>query len=172
MKSRSQGHANEKEAHLSSVEGDRTFKGKCWNCGKVCGFKANECMHGGLANGDSEGNTSSSKCNFCGLKGHKEAGCFKKFLKKAPAWYKEKTAKAKAASSSVEVSLVSFDPEKLGIDISTVQAKGDDALAILCQENMWICDTGTSTHVTWSNKGARNVQPRACWYSNGVYCLN
>ena len=72
--------------------------------------------HGGHTNGDSEGNTSSNKtCNFCGLKGHKEAGCFKKFPKKALAWYKEKNAETKTASSSVEVSLASVDPEKLGI---------------------------------------------------------
>ena len=109
----------------------------------MCGFKAKECkkrkgeLHGGRANGDSEGNTSSSKtCNFCGLKGHKEAGCFKKFPEKAPAWYKEKTTKAEAASSSVEVSLAKFDSKKLGIDVSMIQAKGDDALEILCQENM------------------------------------
>ena len=42
-KSGSRGHANEKEVHLSSVEGDGTFKGICRNCGKVCGFKAKEC---------------------------------------------------------------------------------------------------------------------------------
>ena len=164
-KSGSRGRANDKEVHLSSVEGDGTFKGKCRNCGKVCGFKAKECkkrkgeLHGGRVNGDSEGNTSSSKtCNFCGLKGHKEAGCFKKFPEKAPAWYKEKNSKAEAASSSVEVSLASIDPEQLGIDVLNVQANGDDALAILRQENVWICDTGASTHVTWCNKGARNVR--------------
>ena len=131
----------------------------------MCGFKAKECkkckgeLHGGHTNGDSEGNTSSNKmCNFCGLKGHKEAGFFKKFPKEAPAWYKEKNAKAKTASSSVEVSLASVDPEKLGIDILTLHGKGDDVLAMLRQENVWICDTGVSTHVTWSSKGTRNVR--------------
>ena len=117
--------------------------------------------HGGHTNGDSEGNTSSNKtCNFCGLKGHKEAGCFKKFPEKAPAWYKEKNAKAETASSSVEVSLASVDPEKLGIDVTTVHGKGDDVLAMLRQENVWICNTGASTHVTWSSKGMRNVHDR------------
>ncbi len=33
------------------------------------------------------------KCNFCGLKGHKEAECYKKHPEKAPVWYKEKTTK-------------------------------------------------------------------------------
>ena len=55
------------------------------------------------------------------------------------------------------MSLASFDPEKLDIDVLMLQEKGDDTLAILRQENVWICDTGASTYVTWSNKGARNV---------------
>ena len=38
-----------------------------------------------------------------------------------------------------------------------LQEKGDDTLAILHQDNVWICDTGASMHVTWNNKGARNV---------------
>ena len=97
-------------------------------------------------------------CNFCGLKGHKEAGYFKKFPKKAPAWYTEKTVKAKSAASSVEVSRASLNPEKLGIDMSKLQDEGNDLFAILCQENVWICDTGASTHVMWSNKGAKNIR--------------
>jgi hypothetical protein len=37
-------------------------------------------VKGGRTNGNNEGNTGSNKmCNFCGLKGHKETGCFKKF---------------------------------------------------------------------------------------------
>ena len=79
------------------------------------GFKSKECkkckgeLHGGCNNGDGEGNTnnggSGKTYNFCGMKGHKESGCFKKFPKKAPAWYKDKTVKAESAASSVEVSL-------------------------------------------------------------------
>ena len=67
------------------------FKGKCRNCGKVCGYKAADCkkckgeLHGGRENSNEGGNTGSNKkCNFCGLKGHKEAECYKKFPKKAP----------------------------------------------------------------------------------------
>jgi len=112
----------------------------------VCGFKAKECkkhkgeLHGGHSNGKSEGNTnngdSGKTCNFCGLKGHKETGCFTKFPKKAPEWYKEKTMKAKSAASSVEVTLASLNPEKLGINISKLQDEDNDTLAILRQENV------------------------------------
>jgi hypothetical protein len=82
------------------------------------------------------------RCNFCGLKGHKEAGCFKKYPKKAPAWFKEKTTKGESATSSVEVSLALLELEKLGIDILKLQEEGIDTLAILCQKNVWICNMG------------------------------
>ena len=157
-RSGNKGRTGDKEVHLSSVDGEGTFKGKCRNCGKVCGFKAKECkkckreLHGGHSNGNSEGNAnnggSGKTCNFCGLKGHKETGCFKKFPEKAPAWYKEKTVNAESAASSVEVTLASLNLEMLGINILKLRDKDNDTITILCQENMWICDTGASTHVT------------------------
>ena len=42
-RSGNRGRTGDKEVHLSSVDGEGTFKGKCRNCGKVCGFKAKEC---------------------------------------------------------------------------------------------------------------------------------
>jgi hypothetical protein len=78
------------------------------------------------------------------------------FPEKAPAWYKEKATKTEAASSSVEVSLTSLVPGKLGDDMPA--EKGDDALAILRQEDVWICDTGASTHVTRYNVGAKSIR--------------
>jgi hypothetical protein len=121
-------------------------------------------LHGGRNNGDSEGNTSNGgsgkTCNFCGLKGHKEADCFKKFPEKALAWYKDKTAKAESAASIVEVSHASRSREKLGIDILKLQDKGNDSLVIFLQENVWICDTGASMHVTWKNEGQKTFVTR------------
>ena len=44
--------------YLSSVEGEGSFKGKCSNCGKVCGFKSKGCkkckenLHSGCTEGD------------------------------------------------------------------------------------------------------------------------
>ena len=78
------------------------------------------------------------------------------FPEKAPAWYKEKATKTEAASSSIEVSFTSLVPGKLGVDVPA--EKGDDALAILRQEDVWICDTGTSTHVTRYNVGAKSIR--------------
>ena len=66
--------------------------------------------------------------------------------------------KAESAASSVEVTLASLNPEQLGINILKPRDEDNDALAILRQENVWICDTDASTHVTWSNNGAKNIQ--------------
>jgi hypothetical protein len=161
MKSGSKRGTGEKEVHLTSVEGDGTFKGKCRNCGKVCGYKAADCkkrkgeLHGGHGNNDEGSKSLNKKCNFCGLKGHKEAECYKKHPEKAPAWYKEKAAKTETASSNVEESLMSLVPGKLGVDLPT--EKDDDALAILPKEDVWICDTKASTHVPRYNVVARNI---------------
>jgi hypothetical protein len=57
----------------------------------------------------------------------------------------------------MEVSLASLNPEKLGIDMSKLQDEGNDLLVILRQVKVWICDTGASMHVTWSNTGAINI---------------
>jgi hypothetical protein len=45
----------------------------------------------------------------------------------------------------------------VGVDVTALQAKKSDTLAILLQESVWICDTGASTHVKWTNKCKRNV---------------
>ena len=159
---------HEKEVHLSSIDGKRTFTGKCRNCGKVCEYKAAECkkhkghLHGGCSNDSKEGNTghdgSIKTCSFCQVKGHKDAQYFQKFPEKAPAWWKEKNAKTYSAALNVEVSLMSFvESLNQGVNMTSLKAKGDDTLAMLHQENVWICVTSASTHVTWSDKCTRNV---------------
>jgi hypothetical protein len=63
--------------------------------------------------------------------------------------------KAESAVSSMEVTLVSLNPEKLGNNILKLHDEENDTLVILHQKNVWICDTGASTHVAWSNNGAK-----------------
>ena len=43
MKSGNKRSSGEKEVHLAFIEGDGTFKGKCRNCSKVCGYKVADC---------------------------------------------------------------------------------------------------------------------------------
>ena len=66
-----------------------------------------------------------------------------------------KNAKAESATSSIEVTLMSFG--NLRVELMVLQDEKCDTLAILHQENTWISDTGASTLITWSNKEARNV---------------
>ena len=64
-----------------------------------------------------------------------------------------------AALSNIEVSMTScVNPVNQGVKMTKLQAKGDDTLAILHQENVWICDMGTRTYLLWSNTHARNVE--------------
>ena len=53
----------------------------------------------------------------------------------------------------MEVLLTSLDPAKLGIDITSLHARCNDTLA-----NIWMCDTGARMHVTWSNRGMKDMQ--------------
>ena len=53
------------------------------------------------------------------------------------------------------MSVVDYDI--IGVDVTALQAEKGNTLDILCDENVWICDTGASMHVTWNSKCARNV---------------
>ena len=46
---------------------------------------------------------------------------------------------------------------KTGVDVTALQAEKGDIMAVLCNENVWICDMGASTHMTWSSKCMRNM---------------
>ena len=115
--------------------------------------------HAGKSEAGNTGNGCSRKtCNFCGVKGHKEAQCFKKNPKKASGLWKAKHAKAESASPSIEVTLTLMgNVGKTGVDVMALQAEKGNAMAVLRYENVWICDTGPSMHVTWSSKCTRNV---------------
>ena len=92
--------------------------------------------------GNNTSNGGSSKTNnFSGVKWHKESQCFKKNPEEASKWWKEKSAKAESASSSVEVTLTSLsNPMKEGVNVTVIQPEKCDTLAILIlyQENVWI----------------------------------
>lgn len=96
---------------VSSPISARSAKGNCTEDAKMVRI------------GGNKNNGSSNKtCNFCSFNWHKKTRCFKKFPKKAPAWYKEKSVKTESTSSNVEVLSVSFDPKTLGINKLLIQA--------------------------------------------------
>ena len=60
---------------------------------------------------------------------------------------------------SVEVSLMSVKNfDIIRVDVMALQAKKGNTLDKLHDKNVWICDTGASTHVTWNSKCTRNVR--------------
>jgi hypothetical protein len=60
-----------------------------------------------------------------------------------------KHAKVESASLSIEVTLMSMgNVKKIGVNMMALQAEKGNAMAILHDENVWICDTVASTHVT------------------------
>jgi hypothetical protein len=70
-----------------------------------------------------------------------------------------KAAKAEAASLSIEVTLTSMDNVgKTGVDMKALEAEKGNAISVLRDENVWICDTGLSMHLTWSSKCTRSVR--------------
>ena len=83
------------------------------------------------------------------MKGHKESQCFKKNPEKAPTWLTAKNDKAESTMPSVELSLMSIiNFDTIGVDIMALQAEQGNTMNILRNENVWICDTGASTHIT------------------------
>ncbi len=59
---------------------------------------------------------------------------------------------------SLEVLLTSIaNSDIIGVDAMALQAEQGNTINILHDENVWICDTGASTHVTCSSKCTRNV---------------
>jgi hypothetical protein len=64
-----------------------------------------------------------------------------------------------SASPSIKVTLTLMgNVRKTGVNVMDLQAEKGNAMAILRDKNVWICDTGASTHVTRSSKRARNVR--------------
>ena len=71
---------------LKAMECSRESAGTAAKYVAYCKKRKGE-SHNGHGNSDGGGSTSSNiKWNLCGLKGHKEAECYKKFPKKAPTW--------------------------------------------------------------------------------------
>ena len=63
-----------------------------------------------------------------------------------------------SALLNIEVTLTLMGNfKKIRDDMMALQTEKSNAMAILHDENVWICDTGASTHVTWSSKCTRNV---------------
>ena len=103
----------EKVVHLSSVKGNICSMENARNAVKSAGTgQGMQEVQNGICTvdeplrpkgGNISNGGSSTSCNFCGAKGNKEPQGFQKNPKKAPEWWKERTAKVELSLSSVEV---------------------------------------------------------------------
>lgn len=64
------------------------------------------------------------------------------------------TKKAETSTSSVDVSLMTLKPD--GVDALTTSIWNEGSLALLHEEDVWICNIGAN-HVTWSFREVKNV---------------
>lgn len=93
---------------------------------------------------------------FAKSKGKREPGVLKRTLK-ALAWRKEKKEKINLATSG-EVKLASLNNiMEDGVKKITMKGKKANLLAILHQEDVWICDIRASNHAIWCYKRAVNL---------------
>jgi hypothetical protein len=141
-----------KYQHLQKTTGGKTevetalaarftkrFKGQCQSCG-MFGHKAMDYKTRGTDKKDVTGaefkgtqKKFQGKCNHCGIFGHMEKNCYKKikFLKEQSA------SNSKSVDGMVKASTAIID-----VVMMTAGTKSNEI------ENIWLGDTGSSTHMT------------------------
>jgi hypothetical protein len=150
---------------------------KCYKCGKA-GHKAFQCpdIYSGSTK-QGEGKTKfKGTCNQCGKVGHKKADCWdlEANKDKRPKNWKVKTGETGAAGveiGSVETLLGAVDmcfdcstdegavlSEIAGATVAAVGIAFPDDIAMLSDRNIWIGDTGASSHSTFDSTGLIDVK--------------
>jgi anti-sigma28 factor (negative regulator of flagellin synthesis) len=144
------------------------FQGKCYIC-KQDGHRAYECPQ--------KDEAKVMQCDLCHKKGHTKERCWEnpEYKGKRPPYWHRKQAKknsrsTEAAALAVEDNDDSSDGEMIlaSFDVS-VRYDGEVILAnmlefpksikLLSDPDIWIADSGASTHSTGSRIGMTNVQP-------------
>jgi hypothetical protein len=152
---------NDKEKEETALYAGSKFKGKCIKCGKY-GHKAVNC-HG--SNKPSDGSNAEAdkkkniiKCFYCDKPGHKISQCYKK--------KKDESEKANGSKEQngekAEVCLMTFENV---LSQSKFQPKLIKEYSLPLREgrseemkrNIWIADTGASTHMGNSDAGMTDV---------------
>lgn len=139
-----------------------TFGGKCYKCGKT-GHRKVDCptnKSGYVTNGQGGNNGQkkarfNGKCHCCGKFGHQKKDCFElesNAHKRPAGWKSSKTM----ATNQADTAMASTD-KVLEYALTAMTAKTPSATAnnILDDDEIWIGDTGATTHL---KKSMKNVE--------------
>ena len=104
---------------------------------------------------NNNGKKFSGKCNHCGKKGHKAAQCWKKESNKhlRPNNWKSNTkeisqVKLDQDMKIYELGVLSIEPPCGKYEVTCMQQSFNDDFSLLHDKNIWVFDTGASTHST------------------------
>ena len=141
----------------------------CFNCGKK-GHKANVCPN---KNSNAGGGKFKGKCNVCGKIGHKKAQCFynPQNKSKRPAWFKPKENKD-GFCKEINAAAIEEDDERIELLMTVQDVENNNEIiekeeaiftgqemcipavqSIFQDPNIFIGDTGASTHSTMYEEG-------------------
>ena len=174
------------------------FKGRCNYCGKF-GHKAIQCNkkkndEKNKSQGNNGNRRFNGKCNFCGKFGHKEVHCWEKHGKPNKNNEDGREDSANQAvdrdqeddseeegnalmcyeihdeESNEDLACVVLEPDSGSFfDQQNTMAFKSTQSEVGIGKNVWIGDTGASSHMTHSKEGMRNMRPIKSWiiFGNG-----
>ena len=130
-----------------------TFDGICYECGKK-GHRARDCPSKDNNDGTRKGRFN-GKCHECGKVGHRKDDCWmlEKNASKRPAWYKTPDQVAGAIDEKDNDNTSEYLLNGIKGTVKFPKTK-----AMLLDENVWVADTGASTHSTPHSKGMTNIK--------------
>jgi hypothetical protein len=137
------------------------FKGKCRNCGKI-GHKSFHCKNRGNQNGNNNGGNSTGGifCNYCRKPGHVKQNCLK--LKKRDSRLNNNNFNP-GNSNSGNRDQENFDSQDMAFKATSDAEKFED--------DIWICDSGASSHYCSLDRGmidVKNINEDIC-FGNGDF---
>jgi hypothetical protein len=156
--------SGDREVTLSNVGSDasgKRFSGTCFHC-KKRGHKASECRSNPNASRTSSNTNATSnrasgtsnECGYCGKTGHDESKCWLKPGNKVPEFAMHRLQPmGNNKGKGVQGASVAKDDGGKEILCGHVEIEFDKSIDLLKDPNVWIGDSGSSTHSTGHSIG-------------------